>query len=136
MGPAVGFSGREGLILHQVGYTVDGRRRPGSTLAGVALTATVPGRMERLGGANGQPSAVVDYAHTPDSLDKILRLLRSLHPGGRLIAVFVSAGERDRVKRPIQGKVAAELADVGIVTTEDPRFELSSINIFETTRPY
>jgi UDP-N-acetylmuramoyl-L-alanyl-D-glutamate--2,6-diaminopimelate ligase len=93
-----------------------------TVVAGLESAPGVPGRMARVD--EGQPfSVVVDYAHTPDSMEKILRLLRSLHPGGRLIAVFGSAGERDREKRPRQGAVAAELADIVIVTTEDPRFE-------------
>jgi UDP-N-acetylmuramoyl-L-alanyl-D-glutamate--2,6-diaminopimelate ligase len=72
----------------------------------------------------GQPfDVVVDYAHTPDALEKVLRLLRRLHPSGRLIAVFGSAGERDIQKRPVQGRISAELADVTIITSEDPRFE-------------
>ena len=66
---------------------------------------------------------IVDYAHTPESLEKVLKLLRHLRPAGRLIAVFGSAGERDTVKRPIQGRVAATLADHAIITSEDPRFE-------------
>jgi UDP-N-acetylmuramoyl-L-alanyl-D-glutamate--2,6-diaminopimelate ligase len=82
----------------------------------------VPGRMTRV--EAGQPFAViVDYAHTPDSMEKILTLLRDLNPGGRLIAVSGSAGERDRIKRPLQGEVSARLADISIFTTEDPRFE-------------
>jgi UDP-N-acetylmuramoyl-L-alanyl-D-glutamate--2,6-diaminopimelate ligase len=82
----------------------------------------VPGRMTSVNA--GQPfGVIVDYAHTPESLDKVLRLLRSLRPDGRLIVVFGSAGERDPIKRPIQGRVAAKLADVAIITNEDPRFE-------------
>lgn len=82
----------------------------------------VPGRMNRI--ALGQPfDVVVDYAHTPDSLRKILMLLRSLHPANRLIVVTGSAGERDPTKRPLQGAVCAELADVSIFTNEDPRHE-------------
>ena len=81
----------------------------------------VPGRMERIDA--GQPfGVVVDYAHTADSLAKVLRTLRPLTTG-RLIVVFGSAGERDRVKRPALGRVAAELADIGIVADEDPRLE-------------
>jgi UDP-N-acetylmuramoyl-L-alanyl-D-glutamate--2,6-diaminopimelate ligase len=81
----------------------------------------VLGRMERIDA--GQPfGVVVDYAHTADSLAKMLRTLRPL-TAGRLIVVFGSAGERDRVKRPAMGKVAAELADLAIVTDEDPRLE-------------
>jgi UDP-N-acetylmuramoyl-L-alanyl-D-glutamate--2,6-diaminopimelate ligase len=81
----------------------------------------VPGRMERVD--EGQPfQVVVDYAHTADSLGKVLRELRPL-ASGRLIAVFGSAGERDPTKRPAMGNVAAELADITIVTDEDPRLE-------------
>ncbi|MEP7081808.1 MAG: UDP-N-acetylmuramoyl-L-alanyl-D-glutamate--2,6-diaminopimelate ligase [Chloroflexota bacterium] len=84
-------------------------------------TAGVPGRMERVDA--GQPFAVVvDYAHTADSLGKVLRSLRPLTQG-RLIAVFGSAGERDPTKRPAMGAVGAELADLTIVTDEDPRLE-------------
>ncbi|HET9879692.1 MAG TPA: UDP-N-acetylmuramoyl-L-alanyl-D-glutamate--2,6-diaminopimelate ligase [Candidatus Limnocylindria bacterium] len=84
-------------------------------------TAGVPGRMERVDA--GQPFAVVvDYAHTADSLAKVLRTLRPI-TRGRLIAVFGSAGERDPTKRPAMGRVAAELADLVIVTDEDPRLE-------------
>ena len=84
-------------------------------------TAGVPGRMEHVDA--GQPFAVVvDYAHTADSLGKVLRSLRPL-TRGRLIAVFGSAGERDATKRPAMGAVGAELADVTIITDEDPRLE-------------
>jgi UDP-N-acetylmuramoyl-L-alanyl-D-glutamate--2,6-diaminopimelate ligase len=77
--------------------------------------------MERVD--EGQPfEVVVDYAHTADSLGKVLRELRPITTG-RLIAVFGSAGERDRVKRPAMGRVAAELADITVVTDEDPRLE-------------
>jgi UDP-N-acetylmuramoyl-L-alanyl-D-glutamate--2,6-diaminopimelate ligase len=76
----------------------------------LANAPSVPGRMVTID--EGQPfSVIVDYAHTPDSLSKILQILRRLHPRGRLLVVFGSAGERDRDKRPIQGAVAAELAE-------------------------
>ncbi len=82
----------------------------------------VPGRLARID--LGQPfNLVVDYAHTPDSLSKVLTLLRGLNPDGRLIAVFGSAGERDVAKRPLQGAASARLADITIVTSEDPRNE-------------
>ncbi len=81
----------------------------------------VPGRMERI--EMGQPfSVVVDYAHTADSLEKVLQALRPLTTG-RLLAVFGSAGDRDRVKRPAMGAVAARRADYFIITDEDPREE-------------
>jgi UDP-N-acetylmuramoyl-L-alanyl-D-glutamate--2,6-diaminopimelate ligase len=87
----------------------------------IARTRGVPGRMETVD--EGQPFAVVvDYAHTADSLGKVLRVLRPL-ARGRLMVVFGSAGERDPTKRAPMGRVAAELADVAIVTDEDPRLE-------------
>jgi UDP-N-acetylmuramoyl-L-alanyl-D-glutamate--2,6-diaminopimelate ligase len=91
-----------------------------ATLA-LGSTAGVPGRMERVDA--GQPFAViVDYAHTADSLRKVLEMLRPL-TAGRLFAVFGSAGERDPTKREPMGRVAAELADFVVVTDEDPRLE-------------
>ena len=89
---------------------------------GLGTAPPVPGRMARIDA--GQPfSVVVDYAHTPESLSKVLELLRGLHPDGRLIAVFGSAGERDREKRPLQGAVSARLAEISVITSEDPRNE-------------
>ena len=94
---------------------------PGAAAAAIGSVTGVPGRMERIDA--GQPfGVVVDYAHTADSLEKVLRTLRPLTTS-RLIVVFGSAGERDRVKRPAMGRVAAELADLAIVADEDPRLE-------------
>jgi UDP-N-acetylmuramoyl-L-alanyl-D-glutamate--2,6-diaminopimelate ligase len=91
-------------------------------LDAIAGVPAIPGRMTSI--QVGQPFGVlVDYAHTPESLAKVLILLRRLRPAGRLITVFGSAGERDAVKRPIQGKVAHELADYAVFTNEDPRYE-------------
>lgn len=90
--------------------------------AGLRTAPAIPGRMERVD--ESQPfGVVVDYAHTPESLQKLLQLLRDLNPGGRIIAVSGSAGERDVAKRPLQGQVSARMADFSIFTTEDPRFE-------------
>ncbi len=81
----------------------------------------IPGRMQRID--CGQPfTVIVDYAHNPDSLEQVLKLLRPLTPG-RLIAVFGSAGERDTQKRPVQGEVSARLADLTFLTDEDCREE-------------
>ena len=89
---------------------------------GLEAAPDIPGRLARVDA--GQPfSVVVDYAHTPESLAKVISLLRDLHPGGRVIAVFGSAGERDVAKRALQGAVGARLADVTIATSEDPRNE-------------
>jgi UDP-N-acetylmuramoyl-L-alanyl-D-glutamate--2,6-diaminopimelate ligase len=93
-----------------------------TVVASLLDAPSVPGRMARID--CGQPfTVVVDYAHTPESLTKVLSLLRDLNPDGRLIAVSGSAGDRDRTKRPLQGEASARLADVSVFTTEDPRFE-------------
>lgn len=93
-----------------------------TAVAALARTAGVPGRMERVD--QGQPfTIIVDYAHTADSLGKVLRMLRAVGGDGRLIAVFGSAGERDPTKRAPMGRIGGELADLVVVTDEDPRLE-------------
>ena len=81
----------------------------------------VPGRMEAFGGS-GQPTLVVDYAHTPDALEKALSALR-LHCRGRLTVVFGCGGDRDRGKRPEMGRIAGTYSDLVVVTTDNPRTE-------------
>ncbi|HEX7255082.1 MAG TPA: UDP-N-acetylmuramoyl-L-alanyl-D-glutamate--2,6-diaminopimelate ligase [Gaiellaceae bacterium] len=88
---------------------------------GVAHTPSVPGRFETVD--EGQPfTVIVDYAHTPDSLANVLRTAREL-TSKRLICVFGCGGDRDRGKRPEMGRIAAELSDVPIVTSDNPRSE-------------
>ena len=81
-----------------------------------------PGRMEAFGGTEGAPLAIVDYAHTPDALAKALRAARR-HCRGRLRVVFGCGGDRDPGKRPMMGRLAAELADESVVTDDNPRSE-------------
>lgn len=94
---------------------------PSAIAQGLANVTGVTGRMERID--EGQPfTVIVDYAHTPDSLEKVLAILRPLTPG-KLMVVFGSAGERDRQKRPIMGRIAAQMTDFFVITDEDPREE-------------
>jgi UDP-N-acetylmuramoyl-L-alanyl-D-glutamate--2,6-diaminopimelate ligase len=97
---------------------------PAAVRAGLASVMGVPGRMERL--VAGQPfGVVIDYAHSPASLEKVLGLLAPLAAarGGGVVVVFGSAGERDTDKRPMMGRIAAQLARLVVVTDEDPRGE-------------
>jgi len=92
-------------------------------IEGVAAAHAVPGRMERvIERSELDPLAIVDYAHTPDALDLALRGVRPITPG-KLILIFGSDGDRDRGKRPVMGEIAARLADVIVLTDENPRSE-------------
>jgi UDP-N-acetylmuramoyl-L-alanyl-D-glutamate--2,6-diaminopimelate ligase len=110
---------------------------------GIAALRGVPGRLEPVD-AGQEFTVLVDYAHTPDSLESVLRAAREVTPAGaRLVAVFGCGGDRDRGKRPLMGKVAAELADRAIITSDNPRTEdpLSIIDQIEAGareagRPY
>jgi UDP-N-acetylmuramoyl-L-alanyl-D-glutamate--2,6-diaminopimelate ligase len=107
----------------------------------------VPGRTERYGGGR-RPLVIVDYAHTPDALEQVLRALReTMAPaksesgaardaphGPRLICVFGCGGERDRGKRPLMGTIAARFADHVIVTSDNPRREDPAAIIAEVVR--
>jgi UDP-N-acetylmuramoyl-L-alanyl-D-glutamate--2,6-diaminopimelate ligase len=107
----------------------------------------VPGRTERYGGGR-RPLVIVDYAHTPDALEQVLRALRETMAhtksksgaargaphGPRLICVFGCGGERDRGKRPLMGTIAARFADHVIVTSDNPRREDPAAIIAEVVR--
>ncbi len=85
--------------------------------------AGVPGRMERVQVKPEQDiNVIVDYAHTPDSLENLLKAARPFI-SGKMICVFGCGGDRDRTKRPLMGKIAAQLADIAVVTSDNPRTE-------------
>jgi UDP-N-acetylmuramoyl-L-alanyl-D-glutamate--2,6-diaminopimelate ligase len=105
------------VIAHRAGVALD------VAIDAVAHAHEIPGRMERvIERAPGRPLGLVDYAHTPDALVLALEAVRPITPG-RLIIVFGSDGDRDQGKRPIMGQIAARLADVLVVTDENPRSE-------------
>ncbi len=105
-------------VLLVSGITLD------DALRELAQAKAVPGRMQTLGGGD-RPTVVVDYAHTPDALEKVLQALREVTAAssGKLICVFGCGGDRDRGKRPMMGAIAAKLADSCIVTSDNPRSE-------------
>ncbi|MCO5091899.1 UDP-N-acetylmuramoyl-L-alanyl-D-glutamate--2,6-diaminopimelate ligase [Bosea sp. (in: a-proteobacteria)] len=130
----VGFDGRElsvalplvgdfmaGNAMVAAGLAIaTGEDKVGSLEAIAGLTG-VAGRLERVGEANGG-LVVVDYAHKPDALAAVLATLRP-YATGRLICVFGCGGDRDKGKRPLMGAIAAEKADIAIVTDDNPRSE-------------
>jgi UDP-N-acetylmuramoyl-L-alanyl-D-glutamate--2,6-diaminopimelate ligase len=108
------------VLAHRAGVPLD------QAIDAVAHAHEIPGRMERVierrPAPDARPLCLVDYAHTPDALVLALEAVRPITPG-RLIIVFGSDGDRDRGKRPIMGRIAARLADVLVVTDENPRSE-------------
>ena len=102
------------LVAHGVPFT--------EAVALLERLPPVPGRMQQVG---DRPLVVVDYAHTPDALEKVLQALRPVaeRRRGRLIAVFGAGGDRDAAKRPVMGAVASRLADRVVVTSDNPRSE-------------
>jgi UDP-N-acetylmuramyl-tripeptide synthetase len=94
-----------------------------TAVAALAQVRAVAGRVQQLGGKD-KPLVVVDYAHTPDALEKVLQALREIKTAqASLICVFGCGGNRDKGKRPLMGAVASRLADSTIVTSDNPRNE-------------
>ena len=89
--------------------------------AGIATAVGVKGRMETVP-TDGDYTILIDYSHTPDALEKALKTIRETS-NGRVVAVFGCGGDRDRKKRPIMGRIATELADYTIITSDNPRTE-------------
>ncbi|KND60171.1 UDP-N-acetylmuramoylalanyl-D-glutamate-2,6- diaminopimelate ligase [Candidatus Burkholderia verschuerenii] len=108
-------------VLLEVGVPFD------TAIARIEKLESVNGRMERLGGriANDELLVVIDYAHTPDALDKTLAALRPIAAarGGQLVCMFGCGGDRDATKRPLMGAIAERLADQIVITSDNPRSE-------------
>jgi UDP-N-acetylmuramoyl-L-alanyl-D-glutamate--2,6-diaminopimelate ligase len=102
-------------VAHGLGLDVD------AAAAALSGADPVPGRMEPIDEGQGF-GVLVDYAHTPDSLENVLRAARGLTEG-RLICVYGCGGDRDPLKRPLMGRAGAELSDVPVVTSDNPRSE-------------
>jgi UDP-N-acetylmuramoyl-L-alanyl-D-glutamate--2,6-diaminopimelate ligase len=97
---------------------------------GIKNTKPVPGRFEVIG--SGSKKVIVDYSHTPDSLEKALLVVRKIVKNDKPVyAVFGCGGNRDRTKRPVMGKIASEIADKVIITSDNPRFEEPMVIIDE-----
>ena len=135
---AVTFSGEDASALDGIELRLRGRFNVANALGAIAAARVlgidddaikrgvesvrgVPGRFETV--EEGQPfTVIVDYAHKPDALEKVLRAARDM-TRGRVIVVVGAGGDRDRGKRPLMGQIASELADVVVITSDNPRSE-------------
>ncbi len=102
-------------LLHTLGWNLN------DLLEGIKNLKPIPGRFEviQIGGR----TVIIDYAHTPDALDNLLRSVKKLQRGGRLITLFGAGGNRDKTKRPLMGKVASKYSDILVITSDNPRWE-------------
>jgi UDP-N-acetylmuramoyl-L-alanyl-D-glutamate--2,6-diaminopimelate ligase len=117
--PLVGDYNLENLAI-AVGMAI-GRGLPADAIARGAAGVAVPGRLEKVANDRGV-LCVVDYAHTPDGLERAIAAMRAVTTR-RLLVVFGCGGDRDRGKRPMMGEIAARDADLAIVTSDNPRTE-------------
>jgi UDP-N-acetylmuramoyl-L-alanyl-D-glutamate--2,6-diaminopimelate ligase len=108
--------------LVAAGLCIAAGEAPAAVFAALEQLQGAPGRMQRVGTGPRGGEVYVDYAHTPDGLETLLSALRP-HVSGKLIAIFGAGGDRDAGKRPIMGEIGARLADVAIVTDDNPRSE-------------
>ncbi len=112
--------------LVAAGLCIAAGEDPASVLHALEHLKGAPGRLQHVGAGQRGGEAYVDYAHTPDGLETVLKALRP-HTAGRLIVVFGAGGDRDRGKRPLMGGIAARLADIAIVTDDNPRSEVPAV---------
>ena len=108
--------------LVAAGLCIAAGERPDDVIAALAYLKGAPGRLQWVGRTTDGGEAYVDYAHTPDGLETVLKAVRP-HARGRVIVVFGAGGDRDTSKRPRMGEAAARLADLAIVTDDNPRSE-------------
>lgn len=96
-------------------------------LSALSRDPAVPGRLERVASRQDRPLVLVDFAHTPDALENVLKTLKGLRnismPNAKIFTVFGCGGDRDRLKRPVMGRIACEASDYTIVTSDNPRTE-------------
>jgi len=119
--PLIGAYNADNILLaaaccHAAGVDLD------AVVRGVSSLRGVPGRLERVTEPDDPFAVLVDYAHTPDALERAMEALRPLCPG-RLVVVFGCGGDRDRTKRPLMGGAVARIADLYVVTSDNPRTE-------------
>jgi len=120
--PLVGDFNLENMLV-ACGVGVGLGAAPREIVAGIEACPQVPGRVERIAGdVVGAPTVIVDYAHTPDAVEKLLQTLRPL-TDARLITVFGCGGDRDRGKRPLMAEAVARYSDQVVATSDNPRTE-------------
>lgn len=107
--------------LVAAGLCIAAGEAPDRVLAAMEKISGAQGRLQRIPG-EGRGEVYVDYAHTPDGLETVLKALRP-HAAGRLIVVFGAGGDRDTAKRPLMGEIAGRLADLAVITDDNPRSE-------------